>query len=74
MSGASVDYSNLTTPSSTLISGADLTPEQKIHVGLVVADYARGLRKREGLTPEQCVEVADEILQVLGIIPTPGVE
>jgi hypothetical protein len=66
----SVDYSTLTTPSSTLISGADLTPEQKLHASMVVGDYARALRKREGLTGEQCFEAADEILQMLGLIPT----
>lgn len=64
------DYDTLVGPSSSLVPSAELTPERKLHAALVVGDYARGLREREGLTAEQAQEAGDEILQMLGLIPT----
>jgi hypothetical protein len=63
-------YDTFVPPSSALIPSADLTPELRLHAGLVVGDYALGLQKREGLTREAAFEAALEILQMLGIIPT----
>lgn len=74
MSGT-VDYSTLSGPSSTLIpSGGELTPQQVQRVRDNVGDYARDLRHRLGLTGDQRNDVADELLQMLGVVPTPPID
>lgn len=65
---SSVDYSTLTTPSSTLIpSTGGRTPEDLRAAQLNAADYVKEL----GLPAAEEEAALREILQMLGLIPSP---
>lgn len=66
----SVDYSTLTTPSSTLIPSRERSPEDLRTAQLNAADYVKSL----GLPESEEEAALREILQVLGLIPTPYAE